>query len=307
MSNPEERLRTISDAYAREPERTLVISPDNQSRAELNRMIHGAMQARGHVDQQEHQARVLVPRQDITGADRQWAGRYERGDVVRYSKGSQTHGIRAGDYARVERADVPNNRLIVARQDGGQLSYDPRRLQGVTVYREVERALSAGDRVQFTAPDRSLSVANRELGTIEGLDAEGKARVRLDSGRTVSFAIRDHPHLDHGYAVTSHSSQGQTADRVLVHVDSDRGAELVNRRFAYVAVSRARHDAHIYTNDRSRLPETLSRDGSHRSAIAKGQAQSEAPAHANTASATRNAADTARTRTPPGHDLGFSR
>jgi hypothetical protein len=33
-------------------------------------------------------------------------------------------------------------------------SYDPRRLHGVTLYRETERAFSEGDRVQFTAPNR---------------------------------------------------------------------------------------------------------------------------------------------------------
>ena len=35
-------------------------------------------------------------------------------------------------------------------------------------------------------------------------------------GRGNAFNIREHPHLDHGYAVTIHSSQGQTADRVLI-------------------------------------------------------------------------------------------
>jgi hypothetical protein len=38
--------------------------------------------------------------------------------------------------------------------------------------------------------------------------------------------------------VTSHSSQGQTADRVLIHVDTDLGAkDMLNNRMAYVAVS----------------------------------------------------------------------
>jgi conjugative relaxase-like TrwC/TraI family protein len=32
-------------------------------------------------------------------------------------------------------------------------------------------------------------------------------------------------HLDHGYSVTSHSSQGQTAERVLIHVDTELGAK----------------------------------------------------------------------------------
>ncbi|MGC1492783.1 MAG: helicase C-terminal domain-containing protein, partial [Candidatus Acidiferrum sp.] len=70
------------------------------------------------------------------------------------------------------------------------------------------------------------------------------------------------------YAVTSHSSQGQTADRVLIHVDTEQGGEkLVNRRLAYVAVSRARYDAQIYTNNKTVLAEGLGRDVSRRSAL----------------------------------------
>jgi ATP-dependent exoDNAse (exonuclease V) alpha subunit len=52
--------------------------------------------------------------------------------------------------------------------------------------------------------------------------------------------------------VTCHSSQGQTANRVLIHVDTEKSELLVNNRFAYVSVSRAQHDAHIYTNDGSK-------------------------------------------------------
>src|SRR5262249_22460174 len=77
-----------------------------------------------------------------------------------------------------------------------------------------------------------------------------------------------HRHLDHGYAVTSHSSQGQTADRVILVLDSERSGErLVNQRLAYVALSRGRYDASIYTDDQARLADTLSRDVSHPSAI----------------------------------------
>ena len=55
------------------------------------------------------------------------------------------------------------------------------------------------------------------------------------------------------YAVTSHSSQGQTAERVLIHVDTEKSQLLVNNRFTYVSASRAQYDARIYTNDRSEL------------------------------------------------------
>ncbi len=272
-----ERLGEIVREYAKQPEGTLVVSPDNESRREINQVIHREMQARGQVDRSECRMRTLVARQEITGVDRQWAVQYEPGDMVRYTRGSKTHGIAAGEYARVERVNEKENLVTVKRKNGEQVSYDPRRLHGVTLYRETERAFSKGDRVQFTAPDRERHIANRELGTIEKMDASGNLQVHLDSGRTVAFDIKENPHLDYGYAVTSHSSQGQTTDRVLIQIDTEQaGEKLVNRRLAYVAVSRGRYDAQIYTNDKSHLTEQLSRDVSHRSAMEPGHAQQSA-------------------------------
>jgi hypothetical protein len=211
---------------------------------------------------------VLVARQEITGADRQWAEQYEPGNIVRYTKGSKTHGIEAGEYVRVESVNPKENLVTVRRESGEQISYDPRRLQGVTLYRETERAFSKGDRVQFTAPNWEQHIANRELGTIEKIEANDSLQLRMDSGRRVRLNLKANPHLDYGYAVTSHSSQGQTADRVLIHIDTDRaGEKLVNRRLAYVAVSRSRYDAKLYTNDKGQLAEQLARDVSHRSAM----------------------------------------
>ena len=264
----DERMASIAYEYVKQPEGTLVVSPDNRSRMEINQTIHYAMQDAGKMPYREHEMTVLVARQEITGADRQWAAQYEPGDMVRYTRGSKTHGIEAGEYARVEHANEKDNLVTVKRENGEQVSYDPRRLHGVTLYRETERGFSQGERVQFTAPNRERHIANRELGTIEKVDDSGNLQLRLDSGRTVAFNIKDNPHLDYGYAVTSHSSQGQTADRVLVHVDTEQvGEKLANRRLAYVAVSRGRYDAQLYTNDKGQLAEQLARDVSHRSAI----------------------------------------
>src|SRR5271157_2911461 len=267
IANHEERFQTIAQEYARHPEGTLVVWPDNQSRRELNVLIHREMQERGKVQLEGRTFSVLEARQELTGADRAWAEQYNPGDVLRYSRGSKVVGVDAGEYATVRNTDVKQNLLTVERDAGQQVTYDPRRLQGVSVYREAEREFAEGDRVQFTAPSKDLHVANRELGTIVRLDERGDIAVHTDSGRLVEFHLRSHPHLDHGYAVTSHSSQGQTADRVLIHADTEESAQLVNSRMAYVAVSRGRYDAQIYTNDKSGLAEHLSRDVSHRTAI----------------------------------------
>jgi Viral (Superfamily 1) RNA helicase len=170
--------------------------------------------------------------------------------------------------------DGVQNTLTVTRGDGRSVTYDPRRLQGVTVYRDAERSFAVGDRVQFTAPFRTGKIANREMASVTAMTDRQDMRVRTDSGKTVKFSVdskahgpRAHRHLDHGYAVTSYSSQGLTADRVLLYIDTEQAGErLVNQRLAYVALSRGRHDAQIYTDDRDRLSTALSRDVSKSSA-----------------------------------------
>jgi conjugative relaxase-like TrwC/TraI family protein len=261
------RIAALAKEYAKSPENTLVVSPDNCSRTEINERIHAELQRGGLVSTAEHRISTLAPRQDLTGADRTWAERYEVGDVLRYSRTSKETGIGKGEYARVKSIDALNNRLTVARQDETERTYDPRRQQGVSVFREETRSFSTGDRIQLTAPANELKVANRELGTIENIDEDGLLRLKMDGGRMVELDPGKHPHLDHGYAMTSYSSQGQTADRVLIHVDTELAAkDLLNNRMAYVSVSRGAYDAQLFTNDRERLPAALGHDVSRQSA-----------------------------------------
>lgn len=262
-----DRIAAIAREYANTPDGTLVVSPDNRSRTEINERIHAELQARGMVSQREYEVTTLVARQELTGADRSWAQKYQVNDVLRYSRASNETGIQKGEYTRIAGIDARSNLLTVLRADGSERTYDPRRHTGVSVYRDEQRAFSVGDRVQFTAPNQDLKIANRELGTITDIDESWKMAIRLDSGRDLRIDSQRHPHLDHGYAVTSYSGQGQTAERVLIHVDTDLPTkELINNRMAYVAVSRGAHEAQIFTNDRSRLAEALSRDVSHESA-----------------------------------------
>jgi hypothetical protein len=53
--------------------------------------------------------------------------------------------------------------------------------------------------------------------------------------------------------------------------NTEKSELLVNNRFAYVSVSRAQHDAHIYTNDGSKLSRSPSRENSQRTATEVGQ------------------------------------
>jgi len=269
IADPEKRIASIARNYADNPANTIIVSPDNASRRSINQAVRFELQERGIVESENHAMRVLAPRSDITGADRAWAARYEVGDVLHYQRGSKTLGIEQRSYARVVSTDPRLNLLTVEKPDGQQVTYDPARLHGISAYREIEREFAVGDRLQFTAPNRELGVANRDLGTVQKIGEHGEMTVRMDGDkdRAITFDPAQMRHFDHGYAVTSHSSQGLTSERVLVNMDTNVHPELINTRFAYVSVSRASQDAQIFTNDTSSLAESLSKDVSKVSAL----------------------------------------
>jgi len=257
IADPRERIRTIARKYAESPANTLIVSPDNASRRELNNAVRSELKTNGALSTVDHALRILVQRQDMTGAERAWANHYETGDIVRYARGSKTVGIDAGSYAKVAAVDVSQNLLTVQKDSGEFITYDARRLAGVSVFRDAAHDFSVGDRIQFTAPDKLLGVANRDLAVIESISPDGRIAARLDDNRHIEFNSAEHRHFDHGYAVTSHSAQGLTTERVLIHADTSVHPDLLSSRFGYVAVSRASHEATIFTDDVTKLARQL--------------------------------------------------
>ncbi len=90
--------------------------------------------------------------------------------------------------------------------------------------------------------------------------------------------MRTFPHLDHGYAVTSYSSQGQTVDRVIVNADTRESSLLLNQRMGYVALSRAREDARVYTDAAAELGAALDLQV-HKQMALEALKESRAPRH----------------------------
>jgi hypothetical protein len=269
LPNGRDRIAAIAKDYAAQPENTIIVSPDNRSRQQINEAVRVELRRSGALAEDGEVFRTLSHRSDMTGADRKWAARYEPGNVLQYTTGSKSEGIDRGSFATVRTFDTRKNLLTVDLGNGSAVTYDPRRLRGVHVFREVEREFAIGDRIQVTAPDKDLGVANRDLGTIIAMQ-DGKIAVRMDGreARSVRFDPREFRQFDHGYAVTSHSSQGLTAGRVLAHIDTDSVRGLISDRLAYVAISRASNDARIYTNNAETLGDKLATDITKTAAVA---------------------------------------
>ena len=103
----------------------------------------------------------------------------------------------------------------------------------VSVFEVQERAIAVGDRIQFTTPWKEKGIASRETAAVEQLE---KTEISPSAWRTaarIAWNLKDYNHIDHAYAMTSHSSQGMTVDRVLFTSDTtdSRVRGLVDKRF----------------------------------------------------------------------------
>jgi conjugative relaxase-like TrwC/TraI family protein len=269
-----ERFQAIARTFAESPEGTLVVSPDNNSRRELNSAIRAELRGSGRLGVDTYRLPVLINRQEITGEDRKVATSYHVGDSVRYTRGSETLGLEAKTYATVVHVDSERNEITVKKANGANVSYDPARVKGVAIYEPEMRVFAEGDRIQFTAPWKEKAVSGRDLGAVKYLDENGNIAVKLDgSGRTVAWNLNQNKHVDYAYAMTSHSSQGATVDRALIHIDTgdSRVRTLIDETLAYVATSRPRYDAQIFTDDADQLAAALSRRHENATALSPEQ------------------------------------
>lgn len=109
-------------------------------------------------------------------------------------------------------------------------------------------AVAENERLLFTRNSRLYGVKNGDVGTLKShhVRAEGTAvlDINLDRGGSVRLDTAEYAHLQHGYAVTAHKSQGMTVDHAHV-LASD---SMSDREWSYVAASRARHGTVIHAD-----------------------------------------------------------
>lgn len=105
--------------------------------------------------------------------------------------------------------------------------------------------LAQGDRIVITRNTKMLGMMNGDLATVTALtERRGELQItaRLDSGSTRTWRVGEHPHIEHGYALTAHKAQGVSVERAYVLAHESLSA----REWSYVAGSRARDTVHLY-------------------------------------------------------------
>ncbi|MBS0265385.1 MAG: relaxase domain-containing protein [Planctomycetes bacterium] len=216
----------------------LVVSPTH---AEAQRIDH-------HIREELRQANVLgtdertftvLQNSFMTEAERSDKLNYHYGDVLQYHQNAKGH--------------VRGDRLAVA--PGVNLPVD--QAARFQVFRTKELKLAPGDVIRIThngkTADDQHRLDNGALYRIKNFDQEGN--IVLHNGWLVA---KDFGHVDHGYVVTSHSSQGRTVDQVFIG-QSSASFPATSREQFYVSCSRARDRVTVYTDDRESLRARIER------------------------------------------------
>lgn len=255
----ERRAQVVADYMALSPadrEATLIVSGTNLARREIN---HGIREASGLAGQGIEFSTLI--RRDSTQAERRFSKNYAMGDVIQPEQNYKS-GLQRGElYTVVDTG--PGNRLTVIDTDGRKITFSPAQHTKISVYQPERAELSVGDTVRITRNNAELDLANGDRFKVA---AVGPGKVTLEGGGRFVELQADKPlHLDHAYATTVHSAQGLTADRVLI--DAQTHSRTTAKDVYYVAISRARQEARIYTNDMRSLPDAIARENPKHAAL----------------------------------------
>jgi Ti-type conjugative transfer relaxase TraA len=160
------------------------------------------------------------------------------------------------DWAAARDAHKPNDDLMLGatRADTRELNRLARQALHERGELQRERVIEAaqgplvlaeGDRIVITRNAKVLGMMNADLATVTALTerrGEVEITVQLDEGRKRTWRVRDHPYVEHGYALTVHKAQGASVERAYVLAHESMSA----REWSYVAGSRAREAVHLY-------------------------------------------------------------
>jgi hypothetical protein len=246
------RIR-LRRAPAKERTATLVLNP--LAKGSVDPVRDGALGEEAMV------ATVLEP-VGLTRAEARNAGSYQPGQIVAFREGAGKGQPRSGIGYRVDSVDAEAGTVRLLGPRGKQLTWSPSVSGGdqADAFVGVPQEFRTGDRVQFTRNNYAAKRLNGHSATVVALDVAGGTMLveRHQDGQRqqLDMAKLADRHVRPGWVQTIHAAQGATAERVMAHLESFR-TNTVDTRAAYLAISRARSHAALYTDSRAKLAEAL--------------------------------------------------
>ena len=239
-----------------ERERTLLVAPTHEIRAEINETVRETLAEEGALSGKALRIERLVSL-GMTRAEKGDVRNYREGDTVVFHQDLVNYRLKKDEILTVTGIDY--DRVMLLHPDGKPRGIRPAGSvrYRLDVYETRPIEIRAGDRIRWTRNDKARSLINGERAEVTGI-AGNRVRFRVADGRVISLRADDPQlrHIDHAWSSTVHGAQGSTADGVIAVLDSSHGA-LTDQSIFYVELSRARDRAVVLTDNAEQLVEVL--------------------------------------------------
>lgn len=239
-----------------------IIAPAHMDRRAINTAIRERMSEVGELISQSHSFKILTAK-DMTRAERSKADNFEVGDVMKFTI-SQSKDIRSNDFFRVINIEPSHNLLTLAPYSGDakevlwQIPTSRKQLNHVVeVFKEEERNLSAGDKIVWMRTNKQSGVLSAEVSKVTAIQG-CQVSILADDKREHTFdaSLPSQMNWDHGYALTTYSTQGGTYNTVLGFFETSR-KQLMNLKTFLVTITRPVNELKLYTDDKQKLQELV--------------------------------------------------
>ncbi len=260
--SPEDKLETIANEYmAASPEarsQTLVLAGTNKERLALTQVIRSRLQQEGSLGQDTIITQLL--RKDLTKVQMENPHHFSIGEVVMPTRDYKRRGLEKGKlYTVVGKEDKA---LLLQGADGNEFEVDTKFEKAVYVKNEI--AIAVGDILRWRKNNNELGRSNGEDFIVTAIDGDTATIKYLEGDkRTETLNLKEGQSLDYALVTTVYSSQGKTAERVLV-ADDDWA---MKKESFYVAASRAKQELKIYTHDSVDMLERVKKSNTKQNAL----------------------------------------
>ncbi|SEB01150.1 MobF family relaxase [Rubrimonas cliftonensis] len=241
---------------------TILIEPSRAGRARINAAIREGLAAEGTLSGPALAAPRLESK-GLTTVEKRFVFSYAPGDTVRFQRGYRFDGVAVAkdDYLTVVEVRQGDGVVALRTPADATVLWRPaeKGAAKAEVFARETGELRAGDRIVWTRNDARLGLRNGLEGRVVEVDPAARTAAIAFADkrvRVIGMDAADAGHWRHGYAQTAHSAQGRTAERVLIHAESHR-INLINASSFYVALSRARANGALVTDDLAELRKAL--------------------------------------------------
>ncbi|MEM9409515.1 MAG: MobF family relaxase, partial [Planctomycetota bacterium] len=260
----DDRHEQLATAYlgSIEKKSTLIIAPTHAEAGRVTEEIRDKLREKRKLPNEELQFTRLKSL-NLTEAEKSNEKSYKDQDelVVQFHQNTKG-GFKKGDRFVVK--SINDGEVQIQNlQDNSTRQLPLDACDRFEVYSKESIGVSVGDKIRFslggTTKDGSR-ISNGRLDEVKAFDPNGN--IILKNGKLLD---RNYGHLDLGYVITSHASQGKDRQMAIAAMGAT-SLPAINAKQFYVTVSRGSEDVAIFVDDKAKVRRSIERSGQQLSA-----------------------------------------